>query len=147
MTMPVDGHRLSSLKISSDDTTGNLQELSTDVTDTIRYRPGQQFSDRYVPEGGMKVPGPSMPELEIPFRTNVALNANWQLLVISPEGERAFEAVWIVDSTNNVGIKIVGFCWVQVNEVDHEVPTRKSTTGITLLNSRPAGWVKSASTA
>ena len=133
MTMNLDGEQIASLKISTSTITDSTVELKDDMTDRAVYRPGQVFTPRAVPSGIVQVPGPANPELTVAFRTNVAMSKDWRELVrktqMTPKTEYYFNLTYVDD------VSISGRCYVRVDQVEHDLGTRVTTSGITMVRS------------
>ena len=135
----VTGKEVDELQVSTDGTTGNYQELKTDVIDTFTYNKGRVLEDRT--RGGDVTrrydelkPNPS---LEINYDNNDDADASWGVVMLGTGGPRAFTAkvgaarvtgigniegpTWIYNSQTGVSqirvtIRPVGSAWAETRD-------------------------------
>ena len=102
------GQALDRAEISSDDTTGNLEELKSTLLE-FEYSPGDQTED-YTAVGDDTVNNEGIkPNPYIRARFKPESDDDESIaIVIAGGGKRAFDFQVVADSTNNRGIRIHG---------------------------------------
>ena len=101
------GSAIDELKVSSDATAGNYEELRTDVVATVTYNDGNVLEDRT--RGGDAVhrydPVKKNPFCRFDFDVNTDPTAAWGILGLNPGGDKAWTMK--IGEARHTGIMII----------------------------------------
>ena len=118
-----------------------LQELKTELIETLTYNNGRRLVER-TRAGDVAVrfqPVKSSPSLELVFDPDIATNKSFQSIMDSPA--KGFEFRVLDGVTETSGVIVTGSGWVEGGQLDLESPTGNASLRATI---RPDGseWLR-----
>lgn len=129
--------------ISSDETVGNLKNLTNQVIDSVEYDPGERGTEQTAAGDGQadETPGIPLRVLTIRFKTNTAADHDWLLLYAQAVRKRAFRVRIITDRGNNKAVNISGVSRVWPQRFTHGAQNRVAASGVQIRGGGGADWV------